>query len=157
MESIGDHRTHTTATINEQIKEHRRKVKVEKEAQEKIAEIVCYERKENWGKAWDKQPPIIKNHYLNLAGEILSKLFELGYLKLPKDKSPLLNEIKRDDYFENELEWLYQRLASDVEALVPEVNQDNVRWVIKDNFGKEILKAQREADIKFYMEENSGK
>ena len=32
---------------------------------------------------------------------------------------------------------LYQRLASDVEALVKEELQDNVRWIIRDNFGKE--------------------
>lgn len=54
----------------------------------------------------------------------------------------ILSDVKRDDYFENELEWLYQRLASDVEALVPEDVQDNVRWIIKENFGKAVAKAQ---------------
>ena len=60
-----------------------------------------------------------------------------------EEELPLLSEVKRNDYFENELEWLYERLASDVEALVPENLRYNVRWIIKENFGKGIIKAER--------------
>jgi len=88
------------------------------------------------------------NQNNEIQGVTVLKIANL--IKHPKDKPPLLSDIKRDDYFQNELEWLYQRLASDVEALVPENLQDNVRWIIKDNFGKAVLEAQREADIKFY-------
>ena len=89
------------------------------------------------------------NHY---AWDILDTLGKLGYRKLPKDKPPLLNEIKIEGYFENELRWKYEHLASDVEALVPEKLRDNVRWVIHELFGREIIEAQREADIKHYEE-----
>ena len=84
------------------------------------------------------------------ATEIAQALIFNGYRKLPEDKPPLLSEIKRGGFFENELEWLYQRLASDVEALVPENLQDNVRWIIKQAFGKGIIEAQRRADIEYY-------
>ncbi len=54
----------------------------------------------------------------------------------------LLTDKTRDDWFQTELKLLYANRASDVEALVAEDIQDNVRWIIRDNFGVAVCEAQ---------------
>ena len=67
---------------------------------------------------WEDCPPCVK---------------ETGYLQV----EPIQLEVLGEDEITN----LYQRLAFNIKALVLKKLQDNVRWVISNNFGTELSQA----------------
>ena len=67
------------------------------------------------------------------CGGFADELLNLGYLQV----EPIQLEVLGEDEITN----LYQRLAFNIKALVLKKLQDNVRWVISNNFGTELSQA----------------
>ena len=102
----------------------REKIKLDKEAQEKIAEIIYETLGEDT--AFNKEGGYFPNADLSddIAGEILKTMKGLGYRKPPEDKPPLLSN-------------------EGIEKVSAIARYD------KSSF-RNVAHAQREVDIKFY-------
>lgn len=101
-----------------------RRLKMDKEAQEKIAKLV-------FKRCFPEYDLLTLEPYLKIAEEILIILGRLGYRKLPEDKPPLLSD--------EEIENTYKEYE-------PVTDIMNLHMV----FLKDIAQAQRKAGIKHY-------